>query len=263
MAERTKGHELKNTSYELFILLLSLVSIVNLALIYLEGFVFVDQNVLDTVEIIDIILTGFFLYDFGLRLFTAPSKSAYFFKGRGWADFLACVPLLRIFRLFRVVRAVRLMRDFGLKHMIDEIVNDRAGSALYITVFFVIVLAEAAAILILKAEAYNPNANITSAGDAVWWVFVTITTVGYGDKYPTTGWGRVIGVVVMLCGIALLGVITSYLANFFIAPSKKKAAPVAPDDPKAKLAQLTALLDEQEKANAALRQKIGEMVGQL
>ena len=94
------------------------------------------------------------------------------------------------------------MRAFGLKHMIDEVVGNRAGSALYITVFAVIVLAEFAAILILKAEAHNPEANLTSAGDAVWWVFVTITTVGYGDFYPTTKWGRIIGVVVMFCGIA-------------------------------------------------------------
>jgi voltage-gated potassium channel len=100
------------------------------------------------------------------------------------------------------VRAARLMRAFGLKHMIDEVVGNRAGSALYITVFAVIVLAEFAAILILKAEAHNPEANLTSAGDAVWWVFVTITTVGYGDFYPTTEWGRIIGVVVMFCGIA-------------------------------------------------------------
>lgn len=96
------------------------------------------------------------------------------------------------------------MRAFGLKHMIDEVVGNRAGSALYITVFAVSVLAEFAAILILKAEAHNPEANLTSAGDAVWWVFVTITTVGYGDFYPTKEWGRIIGVVVMFCGIATM-----------------------------------------------------------
>ena len=259
MAEQTKNTELKSTGYELFILLLSLVSIFNLVIAFLSNFVSFNPNTLEVVSIIDILLTIFFLFDFCYRLFTTSSKSTYFFKNWGWADFLACIPLLRIFRLFRVVRAVRLMRHFGVKNMINEVINNRAGSALYITVFSVIVLAEIAAIFILQAEKANPDANITSGGDAVWWVFVTITTVGYGDRFPTTLWGRTLGVLVMFCGIALLGVLTSFLAAFFVAPPKKKAAELAPDDPKAKLAQLKALLDDQEKANAALREKIGEI----
>jgi len=157
------------------------------------------------------------------------------------------------------VRAARLMRAFGLKHMIDEVVGNRAGSALYITVFAVIVLAEFAAILILKAEAHNPEANLTSAGDAVWWVFVTITTVGYGDFYPTTEWGRIIGVVVMFCGIALIGVLTSFLASFFVAQPKKKEEELAPTDPRAKVAEIKALLQAQDEVSANLKAKLDEI----
>jgi voltage-gated potassium channel len=212
--EQTKDKELKSTGYELFILLLSLVSIVNMAIAFLSGFVLFDQNMLDIIAIIDTVLTLFFLFDFFYRILTTSAKSTYFFKRWGWADLLACIPMLRIFRLFRIVRAVRLMRTFGVKNMINEVVNNRAGSALYITVFSVIVLAEMAAMFILQAEKANPNANITTGGDAVWWVFVTITTVGYGDRFPTTLWGRTLGVIVMFCGIALLGVLTSFLASF-------------------------------------------------
>src|SRR5512139_396548 len=247
MGAQEKNKELKSTGYELFILLLSLVSIFNLAIAFISRFATFDQNLLNVIIIIDTILTLFFLFDFGYRILTTSAKSTYFFKKWGWADLLACVPLLRIFRLFRVVRAARLMRTFGVKNMINEVINNRAGSALYITVFSVIVLAEFAAMLILGAEKPNPNANITTGGDAVWWVFVTITTVGYGDRYPTTGVGRVIGVVVMFCGIALLGVLTSFLAAFFVAPLKKKVEELAPDDPKAKLAEIKALLQSQEQ----------------
>jgi voltage-gated potassium channel len=259
MAEQTKDKELKSTGYELFILLLSLVSIFNMAVAFVSGFVLFDQDTLDVVAIIDTVLTLFFLFDFTYRILTTSAKSAYFFKKWGWADLLACIPMLRIFRIFRIVRAVRLMRTFGVKNMINEVINNRAGSALYITVFSIIVLAEFAAIYVLKAESANPDANITTGGDAVWWVFVTITTVGYGDKYPTTGWGRTLGVIVMFCGIALLGVLTSFLASFFVAQPKKKEEELAPTDPRAKVAEIKALLQAQDEASANLKAKLDEI----
>jgi voltage-gated potassium channel len=258
-AEQTKDKELKSTGYELFILLLSLVSILNMAVVFLSAFVLFDQDTMDVVAIIDAVLTLFFLFDFCYRFFTAASKSAYFFKKWGWADLLACIPMFRIFRIFRIVRAVRLMRTFGVKNMINEVINNRAGSALYITIFSIIVLAEFAAVYVLKAEGHNPNANITTGGDAVWWVFVTITTVGYGDKFPTTGTGRTLGVIVMFCGIALIGVLTSFLASFFVAQPKKKEEELAPTDPKAKLAEIRALFLAQEEANNNLKAKLDEI----
>ena len=93
----------------------------------------------------------------------------------------------------------------------------------------------------------------------MWWVFVTITTVGYGDFYPTTEWGRIIGVVVMFCGIALIGVLTSFLASFFVAQPKKKEEELAPTDPRAKIAEIKALLQAQEEASANLKAKLGEI----
>jgi voltage-gated potassium channel len=162
--------------------------------------------------------------------------------------------------VFRIVRAVRLMRTFGPKNMLNEVINNRAGSALYIAIFGIIVVAEIAALVVLKAEAANPDANIKSAGDAVWWVFVTLTTVGYGDRFPTTFVGRLAGVFVMFSGIALIGVLASFLANFFMASPKKKAEEqLAPDDPKAKLAEIKALLQAQEQANADLKAKLDEI----
>jgi voltage-gated potassium channel len=260
MAGQTEHKELKSTGYELFILLLSLVSIADMVISNFSTYIVYDAMVLQVVTITDSLLTVVFLYDFSYRILTTSSKSTYFFKNWGWADLLACVPVLRIFRVFRIVRAARLMRAFGLKNMINEVVNNRAGSALYITIFSVIVLAEIAAILVLKAERVNPAANITTGEDAVWWVFVSITTVGYGDRFPTTTAGRLIGVVVMFCGIALLGVLTSFLASFFIAPAKQKPAmELPPDDPRAGMAELKALWQAQEQASAAFKAKLDEV----
>jgi voltage-gated potassium channel len=260
MAQQAKQRELKNTGYELFILLLSLVSIVDMVLSTLATRIIPNASIAEVVAITDMLLTTVFMFDFSYRIFTTSSKRQYFFKNWGWADLLACIPMLRIFRLFRIVRAARLMRTFGLKNMINEVLNNRAGSALYLTVFAIIVLAETAAILVLEAERVNPAANIVTGQDAVWWVFVSVTTVGYGDRYPTTALGRLIGVGVMFCGIALIGVLTSFLATSFIAPAKKKPQPeLSPDDPEAGLAELEALWLAQEQASAAFKAKFDEM----
>ena len=73
-----------------------------------------------------------------------------------------------------------------------------------------------AALAVLDAERSRPDANISSFGDATWWAITTMTTVGYGDHYPVTTSGRLIGVALMLGGIALLGVVTASLASWLV-----------------------------------------------
>ena len=68
----------------------------------------------------------------------------------------------------------------------------------------------------LHVERDAPHGNIKTLGDAVWWSFTTITTVGYGDEYPVTTTGRAIAVALMISGIALLGVVTASLASAMI-----------------------------------------------
>ncbi len=261
MPQEARSKELKSTGYELFILLVSLVSIVNLLVEVDAGFIARDPSTLEVLLLVDGLLTVVFLFDFCYRLFTTDSKSDYFFKRWGWADLLAAIPVLRWFRWFRVVRGWRMMREFGLKNMLDELIYNRAGSALYITIFMIILIADVGAVFMLKFEAANPAANITTAGDAIWWVFVTITTVGYGDFYPTTMGGRIIAVFVMFSGIALIGVLASFLANFFLAPPKRKvsAPPTAVDSPVGRLDRLESIIEEQAKANAALLEEIAEL----
>jgi voltage-gated potassium channel Kch len=61
-----------------------------------------------------------------------------------------------------------------------------------------------------------------SKNDAIWYTYVTITTVGYGDRYPVTQTGRVLGLIIMTAGVGLFGTFTGYLANIFLAPPRKK-----------------------------------------
>jgi voltage-gated potassium channel len=206
-------------------------------------------------------ITLIFVADFGYRLFTAESKSHYFIRDWGWADLLACLPNLRILRFFRIFRVYRLMRDIGLKTITNQLLYDRAGSVLYLTIFLGLVIIQTASVLVLNVERVNPDANIQTPSDAIWWSYVTITTVGYGDRFPTTTLGRIVGVLLMTAGVALFGVFTSFLANTFLSPRQKPepADETPPAEPAARLKELTQLMEEQEKTAAAIKQRLEEM----
>jgi len=76
---------------------------------------------------------------------------------------------------------------------------------------------------VLDVEQDAADANITTFGDALWWATTTVTTVGYGDRYPVTTEGRLIAVALMLVGIGLVGVVTAAVAAWFIGSVQEPA----------------------------------------
>lgn len=247
--------ELKNLGYEVFIALLSIMSIVNMGLVLLPG---LSEPSKDVVNIFQAAITFIFVADFVYRLTTATSKSHYFFRNWGWADLLACVPQLRILRLFRIFRVYRLMKVVGPQTIKNQLLYDRAGSVLYLTIFLGLVIIQTASVLVLTVETVNPDANIKTPSDAIWWSYVTITTVGYGDRFPTTNTGRIVGVLLMTSGVALFGVFTSFLANVFLSPKKPPEADEAEaltTDAAGLVMELKLLLEQQEETLATIREK--------
>jgi len=256
----TASKELKNTTYEAFIGVLSVVSIANIAFVYLAGSDAVDA----VVQIMNGFLSAIFLADFTFRFVTAGGdRWRYFFRQYGWADLAASIPLpqFKILRVFRILRAYRLGRDYGVTNMLRTFWAERAQSALLAVLLFILLLLEFGSMAMVWAEEGAANANITSGSDAVWWAYVTITTVGYGDQFPVTSAGRFIGVLVMTGGVALFGVLTGFLANVFLSPKQeaKSDATVKPRDAKSMLAAARRLLDEQEQANGRLRARLKEI----
>ncbi len=248
-----------NTNYELFILALSVLSIFNLIVEILPT----DPYVKSLVVIFDWALTPIFLGDFCYRLFSAPSKKGYFFKGGGWLDFIGSLPFpgLRLARLFRMWRVYKGLRRIGMRNMWQAYRKSRAESALLTVIFLAIVVLEFASIFVLVTERNDPNANIKTASDALWWAYVTVTTVGYGDEYPVTNSGRVVGVLLMTIGVGLFGVITGYLANAFLKPksaeqNEQEAISTTPDNLQAGLQEIKRIILEQEQYTATLKMRL-------
>lgn len=258
-ATRGKNQELKPIGYELFIGALSVLSIFNLLFLYLVN----DPQIANVIYIINGFMMPIFLGDFFYRLFTTSSKSGYFFRNFGWADLLSSLPFpqLKILRMFRLWRVIRLFKRFGARRLLEEFIQHRAENALLLVIFLVMCVLEFGAMAVLKAETGAPNANITSASDAIWWAYVTITTVGYGDRFPTTNWGRIVGILVMTAGVGLFGTLAGFLSGKLLNPPAKKKAPATsePNDPKARIAELKQMMEAQEQTTAELRAKLNEI----
>jgi|SoiMethySBSTD1v2_1073268.scaffolds.fasta_scaffold05504_12 voltage-gated potassium channel Kch len=254
-----KSRELHASSYELFIGALSILSILNLVLLLLP----ITDQLKQLILIVDVGLTVIFLIDFTLRFVSAPVKSRYFFRGGGWLDLIGSLPTLRIFRLFRVLRVGRLLRQYGLRNVIRELVGNPAQGGLLLAVFFAIVTLEFGSMFVLGVEQKAPDANILTGVEALWWGIVTMTTVGYGDYYPVTDPGRVAGAVTMLIGIGLIGTFTGYLANAFLSPRSSAGSASDADDPRAQLEVVRRQLDENAQQAADLQAKLRKILAML
>ena len=148
-----------------------------------------------------------FLLDYLMNLVLAPQHWLWF-RTHLFDLLVVVLPVLRSLRLLRLVTALSVFpRSPGTA------VRSRVG--IYVTSATVL-LVFLASLAVLDAERRAPGANITSFGNALWWTFVTIATVGYGDFTPVTIEGRLIAVALMLGGIALVGVVTATLASWIV-----------------------------------------------
>ena len=127
--------------------------------------------------------------------------------------------IFRVARLFRIVRVMRTLKGNDFRKMLT---GRLAQSTLLFTLVTAFILIFTVAFIVLEAEQGNPHANITTYPNAVWWAFVTITTVGYGDYYPVTSVGRFFAIILMFAGLGIIGVLSSYLASMFVFLQRRR-----------------------------------------
>lgn len=169
----------------------------------------------------DTLICSFFFIEFSIRFYKADSKLK--FMKWGWIDLVSSIPMIGIFRvgrIFRLIRLIRVIRAFhSTKKVISHIYKNKAQGALTSVSVIAFLLVIFSAIAMLQVET-DPNSNIKTAEDAIWWAYVTITTVGYGDKFPVTTEGRLIAGVLMTAGVGLFGTFTAYVASWFVVDNK-------------------------------------------
>ena len=268
MAVRNEQQQIViNANYELFVAGLVVLSMFNnLAMLFP-----IEQQARDLIGFVDFGIACFLMGDFFYRLLR--TKRDYLITNYGWLDLIGSLPFigLRVARLIRLAIMGRRLRRSDLQAMGEVVIARTAQSALLGVVLLVVVVIELGGLSMLKVEANAPNANITTASDALWWGTVTVATVGYGDRYPVTNAGRIVAVFLMTVGLGLFSVLTSFLADWFRRPrrAKRTVEPSPADtraDTRAQLQEATRLLEGQVTAHedslralADLRAKLADI----
>ena len=206
------------TGYELFMVALSVFVLLVLSA---ERIFPVAPQTSAILNWIDLAICVVFAADFVVQLVRAPSKLRYL--RWGWIDLLSSIPVMPVFRwgrLLRIVRVVRLLRGVRAAKILASVVFARRARGAFVTAIFIcLVLATFGSIAVLHLET-EPQSNIRTPIDALYWSLATLTTVGYGDLYPVTPEGRAVGIAMMIAGVCLFGIFTGLLVTWFMQPTE-------------------------------------------
>ncbi|WP_345800849.1 ion channel [Microbacterium sp. AZCO] len=172
-----------------------------------------------------------FVFDYLVRLVLAKPRGAWF-RGHLLDLAIVAIPMLRALRLLRAFISFGTHRQSAGTALRSRIAVYGAGASLLVIYL--------CALAVLDAERHAPNANIVDFGDAIWWAFVTVATVGYGDYYPVTALGRIWAVALMAGGIAIVGTVTATVSSYVI----EKAARGRDDDEPATRGQMRAVAQQ-------------------
>jgi voltage-gated potassium channel len=214
-------------AYNISILVLTIISLLIMVVLLLP----LDEATLGLLRFYDNLICIVFLADFFISLMSAPVKSDYLIKEHGWLDLLGSIPsfggvfrfagLLRLVRLSRLARTARLLSSKNKKALLEDVVTNRSQYVGNFTIMFTLNGLSTASVLELQFENQAADGNIHTGWDAFWFLAVTITTVGFYDRYPVTFAGRITAMFIMFMGVGIIGVLASILSSLWIgAPAQ-------------------------------------------
>src|ERR1043166_655877 len=213
------GHKLGIVQFALLIF-----TILVLCGLVTDTLVALPKEISGLIHMVDTFACAVFFIDFCVRLYKADSKLA--FMKWGWIDLIACIPNLEVMRwgrMVRVLRVIRLLRGIrSVQKVLMMLFKKKMQGGAVSVVFSAFLLVAFSSISVLVVERQG-DANIKTAEDAVWWRITTITTVGYGDRYPVTTEGRVIGIILMVAGVSMFGCLSGLAASYFLGTGDRKS----------------------------------------
>ncbi len=245
VAETVSGQQ-EAGPYQFFMLVLCLFTLGVLAISSVEA---LDGEVRSILDVLDFAVCCVFLVDFMVCLWKAENRRAYFLKW-GWLDLLSSVPsvdVLRLGRAARILRIFRVLRGIRASRIIAGVIlKRRSESILLAAILATLLVLVISSVGILEFERDVEQGNIKTADDALWWSFVTMTTVGYGDRYPVTGEGRFVAALLMIAGVGLFGTFTGLVASWFVSTTKSEEEAKGPSETellRREVARLAALVE--------------------
>jgi voltage-gated potassium channel len=200
---------------KLWNLTLTFLAVIFLVVFSIPAFVIdLSENAQDSIELIQWICWSAFAIDLLVGLLTSNSKREYLQKH----------PLELASVLLPFLRPLRLMRVISFGGLaLQKIAMGRQFAITLKVAITAVFVSYIAAVQITISERDVEGSNIKTFGDGLWWAVTTVTTVGYGDRFPTTTEGRILAVMLMLVGISLVGVITASVASWFVRLSQEES----------------------------------------
>jgi voltage-gated potassium channel len=192
-------------------LVIALLSIVSIILLTISFFLPEESELNKLLNYYDYALCAFFLYDFFAELNRSENRWKYF-RTYGWIDLLSSVPVIQELRFARLLRIFRVLRIFRTYSILVNFLRSKKKESFYgFSVMLVVLIIILSSFMVLLVE--RQTGNIKTAEDTLWWSLITVTTVGYGDLYPTTGLGRLFASFLIVTGIYGFGAVISYLGD--------------------------------------------------
>ena len=179
-----------------------------------------DPQLESTLITIDWAIWAFFAIELLVKTYLAPRRAAYLREH--WFDVLiVALPFLRPLRIVRSAQALRLLKLVRIYVLAARYVHTarsllNAHGLKYALLLAVLVIVGSAGLATLLER--GAGGTIVDFEDGLWWAFSTITTVGYGDRFPVTSEGRGIAIFLMVTGITLFSVLTANIAAFLVNP---------------------------------------------
>ena len=196
-------------------LTLTLLAVLFLVVFSIPAFVIdLSENAQNSIELVQWICWLAFALDLFIGLLTSKNKK----------DYLVKHPLELLSVLLPFLRPLRLMRVISFGGLaLQKIALGKQFAITVKVALTAVFVSYIAAVQITISERNVEGSNIKSFSDGLWWAVTTVTTVGYGDRFPTTTEGRILAVMLMLVGISLVGVITASVASWFVRLSQEES----------------------------------------